>query len=71
MNLGRLARRAKGVVDKRGGTDALKEDAEELKEIASGKGSAKDKAKAAAKAVKEPGGSKRREAGTGQGKARR
>jgi hypothetical protein len=55
MNLGRLARRAKSVVDKRGGTDALKEDAAELKEIASQKGSVKDKTKAAGKAVKDPG----------------
>jgi hypothetical protein len=55
VNLRRLADRAKRIVDKRGGTDALKEDAEELKDIATGKGSVKDKAKAAADAVKEPG----------------
>jgi hypothetical protein len=52
----RLADRAKGLVEKRGGTDALKEDAEELREIAQGKGSVKDKAKAAADALKDPGG---------------
>ena len=47
--------KAKDEVDKRGGTDALKEDAEELKDIAKGEGSVTDKAKKAAKAVKEPG----------------
>ena len=67
-NLRRLANRAKEVVEKRGGSDALKEDADELKGIAKSKGSLKDKAKAAGKALKEPGkgGSERprgREAG--------
>lgn len=56
MNLGRLAGRAKKLIDKRGGMDALKEDAQELKDIATGKGSVADKAKAAVKAVKDPGG---------------
>jgi hypothetical protein len=55
VNFRRLADQAKKLVDKRGGTDALKEDAEELKDIATGKGSVKDKAKAAADAVKDPG----------------
>jgi hypothetical protein len=55
VNLRRLADQAKKIVDKRGGTDALKEDAEELKDIAAGKGSMKDKAKAAGEAIKEPG----------------
>jgi hypothetical protein len=55
VNFRRLADQAKKMVDKRGGTDALKEDAEELKDIAAGKGSVKDKAKAAGKAIKDPG----------------
>jgi hypothetical protein len=58
VNLNRLkkaADKAKDQVDKRGGTDALKEDAGELKGIAKGKGSLKDKAKAAGKAIKDPG----------------
>ncbi len=55
MNLGRLANRARQLVDKRGGTDALKKDAEELGDIMKGKGSAGDKAKAAASALKDPG----------------
>jgi len=55
VNFKRLADRAKAVVDKRGGTDALKQDAEELREIAKGRGSLKDKAKAATDAIKDPG----------------
>jgi hypothetical protein len=55
VNLRRLTDQAKKVVSKRGGTGALKEDAEELKDIATGEGSLKDKAKAAGEAVKEPG----------------
>jgi hypothetical protein len=55
MDLGKLAERAKGLVAKRGGTDSLKKDAEELKDIAGGDDSAADKAKAAAEAVRDPG----------------
>jgi hypothetical protein len=51
----RIADKAKDQVDKRGGSEALKGDADELKGIAKGKGSLKDKAKAAGKALKEPG----------------
>jgi hypothetical protein len=68
VNLKRLTDRAKDVVEKRGGTDALKADAEELRGIAKGKGSLKDKAKAAAAAMKEPGrkgGERGRDAGGG------
>ena len=55
INFKRLSDQAKKIVDKRGGTDALKQDAEELRGIAKGKGSLTDKAKAAGKAVKDPG----------------
>ena len=55
MRLGNIANKAKQAVDKRGGMDALKGDAAELKEIAKGKGSLKDKAKAAGGALKDPG----------------
>jgi hypothetical protein len=55
VNFRRLADQAKKIVDKRGGTDALKEDADELKDIAKGKGSLKDKAKSAGEAIKDPG----------------
>lgn len=54
-NVKRIADKAKDQVDKRGGSDALKQDADELKSIAKGKGSLKDKAKAAGKAIKDPG----------------
>lgn len=69
MRLNDLVNRAKQVVDKRGGTDALKEDAQELKDIASGKGSAQDKVKRAAEALKDPGargGEPKRPGGGGQ-----
>ena len=55
MDLKKLTDKAKELVDKRGGTDSLKEDAEELKGIATGQGSLTDKAKAAAGALKDPG----------------
>ena len=55
MKLGKLGAKAKEMVDKRGGTDALKQDAQELKEIAGRKGSLKEKAKAAGDALKKPG----------------
>ena len=55
MDFKSLQRMAKNVIDKRGGTDALKQDAEELKDIATGPGSASDKAKRAAEALKDPG----------------
>lgn len=55
MRLGKLAGMAKDLIDKRGGTGALKEDAAELKDIATGQGSLTDKAKRAANALKDPG----------------
>ncbi len=61
VNFKRLTDKAKDVVEKRGGVDSLKEDAQELRDVAKGKGSLKDKAKAATDAVKEPGA-----AGAGQ-----
>jgi hypothetical protein len=62
MKWNRLTDQAKKVVDSRGGTDGLKRDAEKLREIATGKGSAKDKAQRAADHLKqkpgEPGAAK-------------
>jgi hypothetical protein len=55
MNLKKLAAKAKKTIDERGGVESLKADAEELKEVAKGEGSLKDKARRAAQAVKEPG----------------
>ena len=55
MDFKKLADKAKDTIDKRGGTDSLKADAEELKKVAKGDGSLADKAKAAAAALKDPG----------------
>jgi hypothetical protein len=55
MDFRRLQRKAKELIDRRGGTTSLKEDAEELRDIARGRGSASEKAKRAADALKEPG----------------
>jgi hypothetical protein len=56
MDLKRLSDKAKDLVEKRGGTESLKQDAEELRKIAGGKGSLGDKAKAAKEALSRPGG---------------
>jgi hypothetical protein len=63
VNLKRLTDQARKIVQKRGGTGALKEDAEELKDIAKGEGGLKDKAKQATEAIKDPGAR-----GEGEGK---
>jgi hypothetical protein len=55
MNLKSLQHKAKQMLDKRGGTDSLKADAAELKDIAKGPGSFSEKAKRAGDALKEPG----------------
>jgi hypothetical protein len=55
MDFKKLADKAKETIDKRGGMDSLKADAEELKKVAKGDGSLTDKAKAAAAALKDPG----------------
>ena len=55
MNLKSLQRKAKQLIDQRGGTESLKEDAEELRDIAKGPGTFSDKAKRAGEALKDPG----------------
>jgi hypothetical protein len=55
MDLKSLQRKAKQLIDRRGGTDSVKADAEELKDIAQGPGSMTDKAKRAGEALKDPG----------------
>ena len=55
MNLGKLAGRAKKMIDKRGGMQSVKDDAMELKHIVGEKGSMGQKAKEAAAALKDPG----------------
>ena len=62
VNFRNLTDKAKELVEKRGGTDALKQDAQEVKDIAKGRGSLTDKAKAAADALKDPGASGAEEA---------
>jgi hypothetical protein len=56
MRWNRLTETAKKTLDSRGGTEGLKRDAEQLRDIARGKGSAKDKARRAAEALKQPTG---------------
>jgi hypothetical protein len=50
-----LIDKAKSIFTQRGGTQAAKEDAEELKDVAKEEGSTTDKAKDAFEAVKDPG----------------
>jgi len=54
-NLSGLADKAKEQFEKRGGADALKRDAAELKNIATGEGTISEKAKKAADTLKESG----------------
>lgn len=56
MKWNRLADQAKRMVDSRGGTDGLKRDAGKLREIATGKGTAKEKAQRAADHLKQQPG---------------
>lgn len=72
MDLKNLFNKGKKMVDERGGVDSLKRDAEELKDIATSKGSLADKAKKAAAAVKDPGtpGGEGEKHGPGQGQKR-
>ena len=56
MDFKKLTDQAKAAIDKRGGTEALKGDLAGLKDVAKGEGTLKDKAKAAADALKQPGG---------------
>jgi hypothetical protein len=50
-----LIEKAKSIFTQRGGAQAAKEDAEELKDVAKEDGSTTDKAKDAFEAVKDPG----------------
>jgi hypothetical protein len=53
--LSSLANKAREMFHRRGGSEAAKEDVQELKDIHAGEGSMSDKAKAAVDALKEPG----------------
>lgn len=55
MKFNKLADKAKQAIERRGGMDSLKEDLQEVKDAATGRGSLKDKARAAADALKTPG----------------
>ena len=55
MNLGSLTSKAKELFTRRGGTEAAKEDAQELKDIARSDASLGDKAKEGFEALKDPG----------------
>ncbi len=55
MDWKRVVDQAKGLIARRGGTESVKEDAEELRDIARGGGTTGDKVKAAAEALREPG----------------
>jgi hypothetical protein len=55
MNFDDLVKQAKDAVEDRGGTDALKTDAMEVKDALGGEGSLSDRAREAAEAVKDPG----------------
>jgi hypothetical protein len=65
MDLSRLTTKAKDLFAKRGGSEAAKQDAQELKDIARSDASMGDKAKRAMDALKDPGapGEERRPAG--------
>jgi hypothetical protein len=65
MDLNRLTSRAKDLFAKRGGSEAAKQDAQELKDIARSDASMGDKAKQAMDALKDPGapGEERRPGG--------
>src|SRR5690349_15430600 len=54
MDWKKLADRAKQMINQRGGTESVKEDAQELRNIARREGPAEDKIKAAAEALREP-----------------
>jgi len=51
----KLAKKANEVLEKRGGVKSVQQDAGELGEIAKGDGTLSEKARAAMKAIKEPG----------------
>ena len=55
MDLKSLQHKAKQLINRRGGSEGLKADAEELKDIAKGPGSVADKTKRAGDALKDPG----------------
>ena len=60
MDFNKLARKAQQIYTERGGAKAAKGDASEVEEIFKGDGTLAEKAKRAAKALREPGAGSRR-----------
>ena len=56
MDFKKIRKQAEEAIEKRGGSSSLKGDLAQVAQIAKGKGSATQKAKAAANALKTPGG---------------
>jgi hypothetical protein len=65
VDVGKLTTQVQGLVKKRGGVSALKDDAMELKDVATSKEGRTDKAQDAVEAVQDPG-----QAGRGAREAR-
>jgi hypothetical protein len=55
MALSDLLERAKSIVQRRGGTESMKEDAQEVRDVAGSDASMGEKAKQAGEALKDPG----------------
>ncbi len=55
MRFNRIADLARQAIDKRGGIDALKQDLGEVRDVATGRGTLREKARAAADALRQPG----------------
>lgn len=55
MDWNKVVDKVKRTVDERGGPESVKEDAEELRQIAESDGTVREKLRRAAAAVKEPG----------------
>jgi hypothetical protein len=55
VDFGKLTKQVQGVIKKRGGMEALKDDAMELKDVATSKESWTEKAEDAVGAVQDPG----------------
>lgn len=64
MDFKRITDKAKQALDERGGPERLKHEADRLKTIATGPGSASEKARAAGDVIKQAAGTTKRHDGT-------
>ena len=55
MDFNKLMDKAKGMFDKRGGTESAKKDAEEVKDIATSDAGLSEKGRESVEAIKDPG----------------